>query len=350
MKKILIQKILILIIVLIGFLLLFVNIGPITGKTITQGINQSINQESLIESFIQDQGEISVHFCPEEKCETILIEFLETAKESIHCALFEVELESLQELLLKKEKVIEVKIVTDNDYLDQFDYTFVKEDSSGLMHNKFCIIDGKKLTTGSMNPTFNDAYKNNNNLLLISSVMLSQNYEEEFQEMWNGVFKKGEKVRNPNIRIGKIPVKNYFCPEDDCAFHVKEELEKAEESINFMAFSFTHQGIANILLLKHLEGILVRGVAEARQVSKFSVFPQLKYQNIDIIKDANKNNMHHKVFIIDGKTLITGSMNPSSGGDTRNDENVLIIEDKEIAQKFLGEWEKIYGEASFEKS
>ena len=56
--------------------------------------------------------------------------------------------------------------------------------------------------------------------------------------------------------------------------------------------------------------------------------------------------MHHKTFIIDQETVITGSMNPSAGGDSRNDENVLIIKDQELANSFLEEYEKVKREAS----
>jgi phosphatidylserine/phosphatidylglycerophosphate/cardiolipin synthase-like enzyme len=197
---------------------------------------------------------------------------------------------------------------------------------------------------GSMNPTENGAYKNDNNILLIDSPILAANYMAEFEEMWNGEFKKGVQVLNPVVQINDIILENYFCPEDFCAERVKEELSKANESIYFMTFSFTHNGIANVLLLKNLEGVLVKGVMEARQVSKYSRFDVLSYQ-MDVVKDGNKNNMHHKVFIIDGKTVITGSMNPTAGGDSRNDENLLIIHDTEIARLFLGEFERVYGKA-----
>ena len=55
--------------------------------------------------------------------------------------------------------------------------------------------------------------------------------------------------------------------------------------------------------------------------------------------------MHHKCFIIDSETVVTGSMNPTGGGDTRNDENILIIHDEEIAGKYLDEFEKVWEEA-----
>jgi len=298
----------------------------------------------VVHSFIQDEGDLQLYFCPQEKCEEAFINALNSAQESLHCALFEVELESLKQLLLKKQPKMDVKIVTDNDYLHQFNYSFVKADAWGLMHNKFCVIDGKTVTTGSMNPTFNDAYKNNNNLLVITSSLLAQNYEDEFQEMWRGEFKKGEKVKNPTIRINDTIIQNYFCPEDLCAEHVKEELQKAEESIYFMTFSFTHDGIANILLLKQLEGWDIHGVMEARQVTEYSVFKVLEYQGMDVRKDGNKQNMHHKVFIIDGKTVITGSFNPTAGGNERNDENLLIIHNEDIAKRFAEEFWKMYGE------
>jgi len=302
-----------------------------------------------VDSVIEDSGAISIYFCPRDDCETALVGFLDSAEESIDCALFDIGLSLVQAKLLEKSAEIPVRVVTDNDYVHKFNYSFVHADSWGLMHNKFCVIDGVRVSTGSMNPTDNGAHKNNNNLLLIDSAVLSQNYLAEFEEMWNGTFKKGDKVLNPVVDLDGVILKNYFCPEDSCAEHVKEELEKAEESIHFMIFSFTHDGIANVMLIKNQEGVLLRGVMEARQVSKYSKFEVLKYQGIDVLKDGNKNNLHHKVFIIDGKTVVTGSFNPSAGGDSRNDENVLVIEDSKIAGLFMEEWEKVWEEAELKE-
>ena len=87
-----------------------------------------------------EEGTINLYFCPQDKCEQQLINFLDTAEKSIHCALFEVELASLKEKLLDKSSSIEVKIVTDDEYYQQFLESFVKKDKSGLMHNNIIHV------------------------------------------------------------------------------------------------------------------------------------------------------------------------------------------------------------------
>ncbi len=298
---------------------------------------------TIIDSYIKDTGSLEVYFCPQEDCEGQLVSFLDSAQSSIHCALFEIDLPSVQDKLLEKRKLIEVEIVTDEQYLKEFNYSFVKPDSWGLMHNKFCIIDGKKVSSGSMNPTTNDAHKNNNNLLLIESSVLAGNYEREFQEMWNGVFKKGEEVLHPKIVLNEMPIENYFCPDDHCINRVVNAISQAKQSVYFMTFSFTSREIANALLLAKERGVELKGVMETSQISQYSMYELLKFQGTDVQKDKNKKNLHHKVFIIDNETIVTGSFNPTEGGDKRNDENVLIIKDKAIAEKFLKEFSIVYG-------
>jgi phosphatidylserine/phosphatidylglycerophosphate/cardiolipin synthase-like enzyme len=318
--------------------------------------SNNINYENIRDYENYEKGNLSLYFCPRDDCEFMFLDFINSAKEEISCALFDVGLDSVQNKLLEKEKELEgnVKIVTDDNYLHKFDHSFVVSDSWGLMHHKFCVVDGLKVLTGSMNPTNNGAHKNNNNLIIIKSKLLAQNYLSEFEKMYSGKFKKKEGNSNLvneqiilEVNKRNITIKNYFCPKDNCAYRIKEELKKANKSIHFMTFSFTNDGIANILLLQQLKGVKVEGVMEARQVSKYSKFQVLKFQGVNVSKDSNKQNMHHKFFVIDSKTVITGSMNPTGGGDSRNDENVVVIEDEEIAKMYLGEFERLQNRTEF---
>jgi phosphatidylserine/phosphatidylglycerophosphate/cardiolipin synthase-like enzyme len=56
--------------------------------------------------------------------------------------------------------------------------------------------------------------------------------------------------------------------------------------------------------------------------------------------------MHHKVLVIDHRWVVLGSYNFSASAEQNNDENVLILENPEIADRFLQEFERIYALAS----
>ena len=55
--------------------------------------------------------------------------------------------------------------------------------------------------------------------------------------------------------------------------------------------------------------------------------------------------MHHKVFVVDGRTTVLGSFNFSEGADRDNDENALIVEDPTFASLFEAEFQRMLGAA-----
>lgn len=54
--------------------------------------------------------------------------------------------------------------------------------------------------------------------------------------------------------------------------------------------------------------------------------------------------MHHKFAIVDGRTLITGSLNWTTQAIQNNRENVLVLEDAEYVKPFLEEFERVWEE------
>jgi len=282
-------------------------------------------QAKITTAVKETNGSIEVYFCPQDNCSQQLIKLINSAN-SVQCAFYELELPELINALNNKN----AEIITNAD-----------RNSSALMHNKFCIIDNQ-VATGSFNPTeYGDKY-NNNNLVIINSKYLAQNYKDEFNELKQKQFGKGNKVRYPVIYLNNTKIENYFCPEDACAEHIIDELKKAEHSIHFMTFTFTHDSIANILALKLHHNITVKGIIEKSRQSQYSKYDFLEFQGANMTYDKNPKTMHHKVFIIDNQTVITGSMNPSWSGDNKNDENIIIMHDKEIAEKYLEEFEQLH--------
>ncbi|MFT7615586.1 MAG: phosphatidylserine/phosphatidylglycerophosphate/cardiolipin synthase-like enzyme [Candidatus Woesearchaeota archaeon] len=288
----------------------------------------------------QETGNIQLSFCPESNCETILLTTLESATDYVDCAFFDLNVESFYDYFVNAD--IPVRLVIDNENDDYEDDFITYDTTSQLTHNKFCIIDGKTVVSGSMNPTVTGTTKNNNNLIVLNSSLLAINYQLEFEELYNREFGKGMPNILTKINLSGILIENYFCPEDNCEDHVIQKIDAAQESIIFMTFAFTSKPIVSHLALAKLRGVTVEGLLEPRQRSQYSVHIELDAADIPFTWSDNYGGvMHHKVFIIDSQIVITGSYNPTKSGNTRNDENILIIHDKDIATQFLEEYNSI---------
>jgi phosphatidylserine/phosphatidylglycerophosphate/cardiolipin synthase-like enzyme len=100
------------------------------------------------------------------------------------------------------------------------------------------------------------------------------------------------------------------------------------------------------LLERARAGVEIRGVFESSGAeSPVSQFSRLRQAGIDVWKDGNPYNMHHKVFVIDRRVVIFGSYNFSRRAERNNDENFLIVEDPAMAALFEAEFARVYEQA-----
>ena len=218
------------------------------------------------------------------------------------------------------------------------------------MHDKFVVIDKSEVWLGSMNFTDSGAYDDNNNMMRIVSTKIAENYVLEFSEMFDeGLFGPNTRAEtpNPSITIDGTQVDTYFSPDDGVINQLASVLRSAEESIYFLAFSFTSNELGNIVREKDAAGLTVLGVMEEEQVSsnQGTEYDPFKQANLDVRIDGNEGQMHHKVFIIDGKIVVMGSYNFSQSAEERNDENILIVYDEVIAREFIKEFERVWAQA-----
>ncbi len=281
----------------------------------------------------------TVLFCPADNCAGNLAYLIKNS-ENVSCAFFDLDLDEVINAL--ESRKVRVVVDADNYHIAEGRITRLRKDRrAAFMHNKFCVFDDSIVWTGSFNPTANGNSVNNNNVIIIKSAYIADNYNREFEELWAGEFGKGERTEDAKVMLNRKMVENYFCPEDWCANKVMRSLEEAENSIYFMTFSFTHDGIGDVLAEKQGEGLEVKGIFESMQNRRYSEMDKLNSSGIKVYLDNNPGAMHHKVFIIDNRTVITGSFNPTKSGDTRNDENLLIIHDKSIAREYLREFARL---------
>ena len=334
-----------------GILLLVLFRTEITGYVVNKGVDTDKRGDDS--GVIFDNGSVDVVFCPSAECEHIFVDAFENADYTIYCAFYELDDEKLIDVLADKSSEIDVRLVVDEENVEDafFGEGIVLEKSSAFMHNKFCIVDNTFVITGSANPTNNGFFKNNNNIIIIYSSYIVENYLNEFAELWHEDFGKGKTVSNAQIIIvnnNNTTINTYFCPDDSCENKVLNILEKTEKSIYFMTYSFTSPKMGNTLLAKGNNTgtdvyVEIKGVFEnLGSGSQYSQFSKLYDHGFDVRKDTNPSMMHHKVFIVDSRIVITGSYNPTDRGNKVNDENILIIDDREIAQQYITEFNRIF--------
>lgn len=318
-------------------------------------IDQGLEQSSWFEVYFTDPespGASTLRGGPD----AALANAIHQAKLSVEVAMDNLDLWSLRDALLAAHRRgVEVRVVIESDNLFTEEVQNLLEDgipvlddrNPGLMHNKFVIIDRLEVWTGSMNFTVNGAYRSDNNLIRIRSAELAQNYLVEFNEMFaDHQFGSNSPVNTPwpVFLIEGTQVEVYFSPDDGTIERLIALVENARNEVRFMAYSFTDDDLASALKEAARSGITVAGVLDKSQAlgNIGGEYEHLLENEIEVRLDGNPYSMHHKVLIIDGHILVTGSYNFSNSAKTRNDENTLVIHSPEMAMLFNEEFERVW--------
>jgi phosphatidylserine/phosphatidylglycerophosphate/cardiolipin synthase-like enzyme len=290
-----------------------------------------------------------------------LVAALDAARLSIDAAMYSFSLDSVRAALIRAhQRGVRVRVVMESDSMDRADPQAIIEAGipvlgdrrEGLMHNKFMVIDGSEVWTGSMNFTDSGTYQDNNNIIRIRSIKVAEDYTTEFNEMFvDDKFgpDDGSPTPNPRVTIDGTPLDIYFSPDDNVANNLLDLLNNANESIYFLAYSFTSDPLAEAIRARAEEGITVEGVMDDGQIDSNigTEFDPFRQAGLDIRRDGNEAGLlHHKVIIIDEQTVIMGSYNFTNSAETRNDENLIVIYDAFIAAQYLAEFQRDFAIAT----
>jgi len=286
---------------------------------------------------------------------------IDAARARVDVATFDFDIDALTTALMRaKQRGVMVRLIVDSENLltpevaEQtgrlqrlgIDVQFDRREP--FMHNKFVVVDGSITWLGSWNLTTNDTWRNNNNMIRFASRQIAADYTNEFEQMFAGRFgtSKRSATPYPQVRVGKARVEIYFSPEDGVAKYVLQRLAAAKRSITFMTFSYTEDKISDAMIAKIKADLEVRGVFESQNArGTGSDFNRLKQGGVDVLEDGNCYILHHKVIVIDERTVITGSYNFTGSAERDNDENLVIVDDPNLARVYLEEFERVYAQA-----
>ena len=291
-----------------------------------------------------------------------LVQLMDRAQRTLDVADYDFDLVNVADAMVRaKQRGVTVRMVTDGDTVGNTRQQAIQDafgklkrasipvvddgKRQAIMHNKFTVVDGEWVQTGSWNYTDGDTYRLNNHAIVIRSRELAANYTAEFNKMFEKKqfgASKDRAVPNPTVTINGTRVETCFAAEGKCADRIVATLNGASRGIQFLAFSFTSDKIAAPMLAKAKAGLPVSGVFETTgSNTSFSEYGKMKQQKLDVYQDGNPWVMHHKVIIVDERIVIFGSFNFSDNADKDNDENLLIVDNPEMARAFKAEFDRV---------
>ena len=337
----------ILIIIILIILLVWIDYSNTQIKNSKNIITNSKTKESISINI-----NIKAFMCQTIDCEEVYIRLINRANSSLYCAFFDFDLENLNKAIKNKQITKAVYVDGDNKH---FNETYIiYENKSSFMHNKFCIIDNTITITGSFNPTINGKNKNDNNILIMKSNNIADIYTSYFKELlkehYSSYKNRSNMKKNYNLEFSNANISICFSRGGKCLKKIREQVTKAQTSVQMMLFTMTDKQITDQLLMNYYNitnpanttDNKINAIFDRSLISRYSSYHKLSHHNLNITKSCSKGKLHHKVFIIDNSTIITGSMNPSNNAEKNNDENLIIVNNQEIAEKYLNEFNRIY--------
>ncbi len=148
-----------------------------------------------------------------------------------------------------------------------------------------------------------------------------------------------------------------FSPDDRVAEELISLIEKEQKSIKAAVYCLMHRGIADALIEAHQRGVHVEVIVDPFSVktrsplkrmaaAKLPLFVWNPPETIRLTKKGKqvkerKPLMHDKFCVLGDSCVWTGSFNFTFDADRRNRENVVVLENRQLASGYLAEFERL---------
>lgn len=262
---------------------------------------------------------------------------------------------------------------------------------SPLMHHKFLIVDNKSVLITSANFTMSDVHGdyssrvsrgNANSLMIFKDASIIKSYQNEFNLMWGssnfssysplfGIHKpyRGRQVsqlnNKTNVSIQFSPTSLKLGFEASTNGLIEDTLKLAKRSVNLALFVFSEQRLSNTLnQIRSQYSISIKALVERTFAHQWysEILDMLGLRLFGHNCNQQPNNqpwsqpitsagvsllpegdfLHHKFGVVDSRYTIIGSQNWSAAANNSNDENLMVIDNPDIARRYEEEFQRLY--------
>ena len=137
-----------------------------------------------------------------------------------------------------------------------------------------------------------------------------------------------------------------FSPGGGCTDLVVGMLRQANNTVRVQAYALTSQLIAQALVDAHRRGVRVGVILDQGQRQGLDAQTGFLAQaGVPVRIDAAHAAADNNVIIIDGDAVITGSFEFTDSSEERNAENLVVIRDRALAERYKANWEQHHAHA-----
>ncbi|MDP1623543.1 MAG: phospholipase D-like domain-containing protein [Bacteroidales bacterium] len=304
------------------------------------------------------------------------IAYISRAKQTIDIAIYNFNLEGISNIANALNAAfargVAVRIVTDGGTNNSAIPSLVggigkisRPVTTGLMHNKFMIIDGQSTNQNdpivwisSSNLTDQNINTDANNMLFIQDASLAKVYTIEFNEMFgsttttpNAANAKWGPAKSDNtpheLIIGGKRVEVYFSPSDGVNQQIVNHINTANSDLEVGTMLITRKIISDAIIARKNAGVTSKVIISSIATSDAGVVADLGAALGNYFRVYNEQGLlHSKAMIVDQSNpasdpfVWTGSHNWSDAANVSNDENSIVIHDAQISNLFYQEFKK----------
>ncbi|XP_041642190.1 mitochondrial cardiolipin hydrolase [Cheilinus undulatus] len=117
----------------------------------------------------------------------------------------------------------------------------------------------------------------------------------------------------------------------------------ASSSLDLCVFAFSNMDLGRAILVLHSKGVTIRVLTDKDYAAiNGSQIGVLRKAGICVRCDVGSVYMHHKFAVVDGRLLITGSLNWTLQAVQGNMENIIITDEPDLLHPFIKEFNRLW--------
>lgn len=114
-------------------------------------------------------------------------------------------------------------------------------------------------------------------------------------------------------------------------------------TIKICVFTISDNKISEEIIRAHKRNISVKVLTDNnKSFDKGSDIKTIHNAGVPVKIDRTQSHMHHKFYIIDKESMLTGSYNWARSAAEQNQENIIVSDDAKMAKYFVREFDRLW--------